>query len=126
MPRAGSSSLREGDYRKQGRMIAISRFPRFQPHSSRERHDYRESDQKALADVQGSTQSEKARFHGYRSAQEVHDNFMSDLHSETAKRMNKELRRLKLPRLPDVKDEFLKFADGNARSQGKTRSAERA
>jgi hypothetical protein len=40
--------------------------------------------------------------------------------------MNKELRRLKLPRLPDVKDEFLKFADGNARSQGKTRSAERA
>lgn len=43
---------------------------------------------------------------------------MSDLHSETARRINKELKRLKLPRLPDVKDEFLAVADGR-----KTRSA---
>ena len=95
----------------------------FNPILRAKKDDYRESDQKALADVQGSTKSEKARFHGYHSAQEVRDNFMSDLHSETAKRINKELRRLKLPRLPDVKDEFLELADGKAKSGGKTRSA---
>jgi hypothetical protein len=95
----------------------------FNPILRASKHDYRESDQKALADVQGSTKSEKARFHGYHSAQEVRDNFMSDLHSETAKRINKELRRLKLPRLPDVKGEFLEIADGKARSREKRRSA---
>jgi hypothetical protein len=49
---------------------------------------------------------------------------MSDLHSETAKRINKQLRRLKLPRLPDVKDEFLQIADDRGRnSDGKSKSA---
>jgi hypothetical protein len=51
---------------------------------------------------------------------------MSDLHSETAKRINKELRRLKLPRLPDVKEEFLKLAGGEGgkkKSGGKTKTA---
>src|SRR5690349_21641189 len=96
----------------------------FNPILRAKKEDYRESDEKALADVQGSTKSEKERFHGYRSAQEVRDNFMSDLHSETAKRINKELRRLKLPRLPDVKDEFLQLADGDRRkSGGKTKTA---
>lgn len=80
--------------------------------------DYKESDRRALADVQGSTKSEKERYRGYRNAEDVRNNFMSDLHSETAKRINRELKRLKLPRLPDVKDEFLAIADGR-----KTRGA---
>ncbi len=74
--------------------------------------------------MQESTRSEKARFHAYRSAQDIRDNYMSDLHSETAKRINKELRHLKLPRLPDVKDDFLQLADGrSAKSGRKTRTA---
>jgi hypothetical protein len=48
---------------------------------------------------------------------------MSDLHSETAKRINKELSRLKLPRLPDVKHEFLQIADDRGKKSRKTRSA---
>jgi len=96
----------------------------FNPILRAKKRDYRESDQDALADVQGSTKSEKARFHGYHSAQEIRDNYMSDLHSETAKRINKELRRLKLPRLPDVKADFLRIADdGERKSGGKTKSA---
>jgi hypothetical protein len=79
--------------------------------------------QKALADVQGCTKSARERFNGYHSAQDVRDNYLSDLHSETAKRINKELRRLKLPRLPDVKSEFLELADGNSSKGGKSRSA---
>jgi hypothetical protein len=98
----------------------------FNPILKVRKSDYKESDQKALADVQGSTKSEKQRFHGYGSAQEIRDNYMSDLHSETAKRINKELRRLKLPRLPDVKEEFLKLAGGEGgkkKSGGKTKTA---
>ncbi len=86
--------------------------------------EFKQPDQRALADVQGSTRSEKDRFHHYRSAQEIIDNYKSDLHSETAKRINRELRRLKLPTLPSVEDEFL-AATGQprGRSRGKTRSA---
>ncbi len=93
----------------------------FNPILKAKKQDYRESDQKALADVQESTKSEKQRFHGYHSAREIRDNYMSDLHSETAKRTNQELRRLKLPRLPDVKEDFLRLADG--RGGAKTKSA---
>ncbi len=96
----------------------------FNPILRANKRDFRESDQKALADVQDSTKSEKARFHGYHSAQEIRDNYMSDLHSETAKRINNELRRLKLPRLPDVKDEFLQIAeDRGGKGGGKTKGA---
>jgi hypothetical protein len=99
----------------------------FNPILRAKEEDYKESDRTVLADVQGSTKSEKERFHHYGSAQEVRDNYLSDLHSETARRINKELRRLKLPRLPDVKDEFLKIAgdekSGRKKSGAKTKTA---
>ena len=93
----------------------------FNPILRAKKSDYKESQQGALADVQHATKSEKARFRSYRSAAEVRDNYLSDLHSKTAKRINKELARLELPRLPDVKDEFLRMAD----EKGKRRPAER-
>ena len=95
----------------------------FNPILKARKKDYQESQQEALADVQGSTKSEKRRFHGYHSAQEIRDNYMSDLHSDTARRINSELRRLKLPRLPDVKDDLLALAEGRGKKAGKTRGA---
>ncbi|HZU29261.1 MAG TPA: hypothetical protein VFA04_27310 [Bryobacteraceae bacterium] len=71
---------------------------------------YRDGDRKKLEDVQDRTRSEKDRFHHYHSAREIIDNYKSDLHSDTAKRVNSELRRLRLPTLPSVKDEFLRAA----------------
>jgi hypothetical protein len=71
---------------------------------------YSEADQHRLRDVQDRTKSEKERFHRYSSAREVIDNYNSDLHSSTAKRVNRELEKLKLPTLPSVKDDFLKLA----------------
>ena len=71
---------------------------------------YSEADQRKLKDVQDRTRSEKDRFHHYRSAKEVLDNYKSDLHSATAKRVNAELEKLKLPTLPSVEDDFLKLA----------------
>ena len=71
---------------------------------------YGAADRQKLQDVQESTRSEKERFRHYRSADDVKNNYLSDLNSSTAKRINKELEDLGLPRLPDVKDEFLKLA----------------
>jgi hypothetical protein len=71
---------------------------------------YSEADQHKLKDVQDRTKSEKERFHRYSSAREVIDNYNSDLHSSTAKRVNRELEKLNLPTLPSVKDDFLKLA----------------
>lgn len=72
---------------------------------------YGESDRRKLKDVQDRTRSEKERFHHYSSAREVVDNYKSDLHSSTAKRVNRELEQLKLPTLPSVEGDFLDAAD---------------
>src|SRR5690242_6702389 len=72
---------------------------------------YGKADQKKLQDVQDRTRSEKERFHHYGSAREIVDNYKSDLHSSTAKRVNKELERLKLPTLPSVEGEFMEVAN---------------
>jgi hypothetical protein len=92
----------------------------FNPILKAKPEDYKESDRKALADVQGSTGSEQERFHGYKDTAEIVSNFKRDLHSETAKRINPELRRLKLPSLPSVKDEFLEMT---GEGKPKTRTA---
>jgi hypothetical protein len=92
----------------------------FNPVLKAKPQDYKESDRGALADVQGSTRSERERFHSYKNAADIVNNFKSDLHSETAKRINAELRRLKLPSLPSVKDEFLEAA---GEGKPKTRTA---
>jgi hypothetical protein len=73
--------------------------------------DYSERDRAALEHVQKSTASEKNRYHHYGSADEVVINFKRDLHSAPAKKIDSELSRLKLPCLPDVKDEFLKLTE---------------
>jgi|SRR5579884_1542963 len=71
---------------------------------------YSDADRKKLQDVQDRTRSEKDRFHHYHSAQDIIDNYKDDLHSSTAKRVNSELERLKLPTLPSVEDDFMKVA----------------
>jgi hypothetical protein len=73
--------------------------------------DYSNRDRAALEHVQKSTESEKDRYHHYGSVSEVVLNFKRDLHSAAAKKVDSELSRLKLPCLPDVKDEFLKLAE---------------
>ena len=63
-----------------------------------------------LADLQKRTEAEKARFHGYDSAERIVAMYKDDLSSETAKPVNARLQDLGLPRLVDVKEEFLKLA----------------
>jgi len=70
--------------------------------STRQRED--------LQDLKRRTEEEKARFHGYDSAERVVATYKSDLTSEAARPVNARLQDLGLPRLVDVKEEFLKLA----------------
>ena len=63
-----------------------------------------------LQDVQRRTRDEQARFHGYPTAEKVVEMFKDDLHSEKARPVNARLKRLHLPVLADVREEFIKLA----------------
>jgi hypothetical protein len=67
---------------------------------------YSGKEQDDLKYVQDRTRSEKERYHGYGSADQVVQMYKDDLHSENAKPVNERLKKLGLPRLEDVKDEF--------------------
>jgi hypothetical protein len=70
----------------------------------------READKQRLQHVQRNTESEKQRFHDdYPTAKDVRDNYLSDLSSRTAQRVDHDLELLQLPKLPDVRDEFLEL-----------------
>lgn len=73
-------------------------------------HDLGTRQREELQDIKKRTESEKARFHGYDSAEKIVEMYKDDLHSEKAKPVNARLQDLGLPRLVDVKDEFLKLA----------------
>lgn len=82
----------------------------FQPVLKAKPDDYNGNERKKLEDVQDSTRSEIDRFNGYKDADEVILNYKRDLHSEAAKKVNRELEALKLPTLASVQEEFLKEA----------------
>lgn len=73
--------------------------------SGRSEHEKRE-----LEDVRNRTRTEQERYHHYPSAQKVVEMYRSDLNSEKARKVNAELKRLNLPILADVEEEFMKLA----------------
>ena len=67
---------------------------------------------KKLKDIQRKTGNEKKQFHNdYKTAKEVKEGYLSDVRSEAAKKINEELRHLKLPTLPELKDNFINLRD---------------
>lgn len=73
---------------------------------------YDEDDRKKLEDIQRKTENEKKQFHNdYKTAKDVKEGYLSDVRSEAAKKVNKELKHLKLPILPEFKDDFMKLCD---------------
>ncbi len=69
-----------------------------------------DKDREILEDIKRKTENEKAQFHEkFKTAEDVKKNFLSDVRSKSAVRLNKDLERLKLPTLPDIKDEFLEL-----------------
>jgi hypothetical protein len=70
--------------------------------------DYKSEDLiRKLHNVKKRTESEKLQFHQFQTAEEVKKTYLSDLEFRKARKIDHELDELKLPSLPDVKDEFL-------------------
>ncbi|HBR21345.1 MAG TPA: hypothetical protein DD713_02050 [Nitrospiraceae bacterium] len=74
--------------------------------------DYKSEDlKKKLNDVKRRTESEKHIFHEFQTAEQVKKNYLADLDFRTARKTDYELGELKLPSLPQVKDEFLRLCE---------------
>jgi len=71
---------------------------------------YSGNDRDKLKDVQRATEAEVERYRHYGSAKDVVDNFKDDLTSDEARKIDRELKALDLPRLSDVRDGFEKLA----------------
>ncbi len=71
---------------------------------------YSPSERDDLEYVQKKTETEKQRYHQYSSADEVIRMYQDDLHSDKAESVNSKLKKLGLPRLADVRDQFEKRA----------------
>lgn len=71
---------------------------------------YSEVERRDLEDVQKRTRTEQERYHHYPSAEKIREMYLGDLSSENARPVNSKLKKLKLPILADVKEEFLKLA----------------
>lgn len=82
----------------------------FQPVLRARAQDFPEKQRGELAGLQDRTKTEVARFHGYRSAQEVVTNFKRDPTSAPAKQCIARLVALGLPTLDDVREQFEQLA----------------
>jgi hypothetical protein len=65
-----------------------------------------EAERRALQHVQDATRSQIERYRAYGSAAEVVTNFKRDLNSSAAKKVHTQLRKLHLPTIEDIRDEF--------------------
>jgi hypothetical protein len=70
-----------------------------------------DADKARLDHVREATRAEIERFRNYGSAEEVLVNFRRDLRSRPAKKVHAELRKLDLPTIEDIREEFEKKAD---------------
>lgn len=100
------------DREKREKLVGFLKEKAFEPVLKASEKKYKtDKEKEKLHDVQQSTQSELERFEKYGSAKDVKENYLSDLNSSTAKKINNELKELDLPRLPDLKDEFLELCE---------------
>jgi hypothetical protein len=72
---------------------------------------FEEKDRKNFEDVKRKTGNEKEKFHHYKNAKDVKKNFLENTRSQPAHKLDKELKKLGLPTLPDLKDEFEQLCD---------------
>ncbi len=72
---------------------------------------FKGDDREKFEDIKRKTQNEKEKFHHYKSADEVKKNFLQNVRSEPAHKLDKELKKLGLPTLPELKGEFEQLCD---------------
>lgn len=82
----------------------------FHPILNARSNRYGEKQRKELRELQRLTEEEKARFHGYDSAERIVAVFREQVQSDLARPMHSRLRDLGLPALPDIREPFLRLA----------------
>jgi hypothetical protein len=98
------------DKEKRQKLVRFLDDKAFDPILHKSANDYSGKQRQKFEDVKRSTANEKKRFHDkYGTAEEVKRNYLSDLSSRTAKKKQKELDELRLPTLPEFRDEFLEL-----------------
>ena len=67
-------------------------------------------DRENLEGILKKTKAEQHKFHDvYKTAKQVKENFLQNVHSKPAEKLNQELEHFKLPTLPGIKDGFLEL-----------------
>ncbi len=69
------------------------------------------AESKKLEKLQQKTESQKQRYRSYKSAGQIRQEFNDDLHSQQAKKVESDLKKLGLPTQKDVAEEFFRLAD---------------
>lgn len=91
---------------KKGELLWLVTSKAFDPVMRAKPDGRLQSETDRLEHVQQATRAEIERYRGYKSAEALVTNFKRDLHSAAAKKIHAELRRLGLPTIEDIKDEF--------------------
>lgn len=82
----------------------------FDPILKAKPNKFKEEDRGALEDIQRKTENEKKQFEEeYTTAEEIKKNYLSNVRSKAAAKVNDELEKLGLPTLPEHKDEFMEL-----------------
>lgn len=69
-------------------------------------------DREKFEHVREKTENEKKKFHNdYKTADEVKANYLQNVRSSAARKVNKDLKHLGLPTLPQYKEEFMALCD---------------
>lgn len=89
------------------RLVDLLDREAFQPVLNARADDFQGADRDRLERVQDATRRERDRYRNdYGSAEEVRRQFRSDLSSQPARDVQRDLKALGLPTLPDVEDDF--------------------
>jgi len=77
----------------------------FNPILEASEEDYSEDEKGDLIEMKESSAKEKEKYHGLKTAEEIKNQFQSDIETED-QMMDDRLDKLNLPKLSDVEDEF--------------------
>lgn len=81
----------------------------FEPILNTRPDKFKGKDREDFEDVRRKTESEKKNFEDYGSADEIKKNYLSNVHSKAAAKVNDQLEKLGLPTMPEHKDEFMEL-----------------
>ena len=98
---------------KRKKLIRFLDRKAFDPILRKSEYDFQnDHERQKFRRIRESTEREKQRFHNeYNTPVEVKQNYLSDLNSQAAKRVNRKLDDLQLPQLPEFKNEFLELCE---------------